>query len=99
MGHVPHLLDVEVTHALRRLLLGGRLSNLAARRALRDLAVMGLKRWPHRASLGWALALRDQLSAYDAIYVAMAEVIGATLVTRDVRLARAAGHRARVEVV
>ena len=99
MGHVPHLLDVEVTHALRRLLLGGRLSKLAARRALRDLAVMGLKRWPHRALRGWALALRDQLSAYDAIYVAMAEVIGATLVTRDVRLARAAGHRARVEVV
>ena len=99
MGHVPHLLDVEVTHALRRLLLGGRLSKLAARRALRDLAVMGLKRWPHRALLGRALALRDQLSAYDAIYVAMAEVIGATLVTRDVRLARAAGHRARVEVV
>jgi predicted nucleic acid-binding protein len=49
MGHVPHLLDVEVTHALRRLLLAGRLSNLAARRALPDLAVMGLKRWPHRA--------------------------------------------------
>ena len=42
--------------------------------------------------------LRDQLSAYDAIDVAMAEVTGATLLTRDARLARAAGHRARIEV-
>jgi predicted nucleic acid-binding protein len=99
IGHVPHLLDVEVTHALRRLLLAGRLTDLSARRALRDLAVMGLKRWPHRALLGRALALRDQLTAYDAIYVVMAEVTGATLVTRDARIARATGHQARVELV
>ena len=57
-------------------------------------------RWqPHRALLGRALALRDQLTAYDAIYVAMAEATGATLVTRDARLAQATGHRARIEVV
>ena len=99
VGNVPHLLDVEVTHALRRLLLRGRLTDLATRRALRDLTVMALIRWPHRPLLGRALALRDQLSAYDAIYVAMAEVTGATLLTRDARLARAGGHRARVEVV
>ena len=99
MGHVPHLLDLEVTHALRRLLLAGRLTDHSARRALRDLAVMGLKRWPHRALLGRALALRDQLSAYDAIYVAMAEATGATLVTRNARLARATGHRAHIEVL
>ena len=98
-GHAPHLLDVEVTHALRRLLLSGHLTTLTARRALRDLAVMGLKRWPHRSLLGRALALRDQLSASDAIYVAMAELTGATLLTRDARLARSAGHRARVERV
>ena len=98
-GHVPHLLDAEVTHALRRLLLGGRLAPLAARRALRDLARMRLQRWPHRPLLGRALVLRDQLSAYDAIYVAMAEATGATLLTRDARLARSGGHRARVELV
>ena len=62
-------------------------------------AMRAAKRWPHRALLGRALALRDQLTAYDAIYVAMAEATGATLVTRDARLARATGHRARVEVV
>ena len=98
-SHAPPLLDAEVTHALRRLLLDGRLTDLSARRALRDFAVMGLKRWPHRALLGRALALRHQLSAYDGIYVAMAEVTGATLVTRDARLTRATGHRARVELV
>jgi predicted nucleic acid-binding protein len=98
-GHVPHLLDAEVAHALRRLLLGGRLTDLSARRALRELAVMRLKRWPHRALLGRALALRDQLSAYDAIYVTMAEATGATLLTRVARLARSGGHRARVELV
>jgi predicted nucleic acid-binding protein len=98
-GHVPHLLDVEVAHALRRLLLRGRLTDLSARRALRDLAVMSLKRWPHRALLGRALVLRDRLSAYDAVYVAMAEATGATLLTRDARLARAGGPRARVELV
>ena len=99
IGHVPHLLDVEVLHALRRLLLAGRLNDISARRALRNFALMGLKRWPHRALLGRALALRHQLTAYDAIYVAMAEVTGATLVTRDARLAQANGHRARIEVV
>ena len=99
IGHVPHLLDVEVTHALRRLLLTGRLNDLSARRALRDVALMGLKRWPHRPLLNRVLALRDQLTAYDAIYVAMAEGTGATLLTRDARLARATGHRARIEVV
>jgi predicted nucleic acid-binding protein len=99
VGHVPHLLDVEVTHALRRLLRLGRLTNLSARRALRDLAVMRLERWPHTPLLGRALALRDQLTAYAAVYVAMAEATGATLLTRDARLAGATGHRARVEVV
>jgi predicted nucleic acid-binding protein len=57
-------------------------------------------RWrPHRALLGRALALPHQLSAYDAIYVAMAEVTGATLLTRDGRLAGTTGHRATIEVV
>ena len=97
--YAPHLMDAEVTNALRRKVLQGRLDELTARRAIRRLAAMRLKLWPHRQLLGRVLALRHQLSAYDAIYVAMAEVTGATLVTRDARLARATGHRARIEVV
>jgi predicted nucleic acid-binding protein len=92
-------MDAEVTNALRRKLLAGQLDVLRARRAIRRLAVMRLVRWQQTPLLGRALALRHQLSAYDAIYVAMAEVTGATLLTRDGRLVRAAGHRARVELV
>jgi predicted nucleic acid-binding protein len=92
-------MDAEVTNALRRQVLRGRVDQLTARRAIRRLAVMRVKLWPHQPLLGRAFALRDQLTAYDAIYVAMAEATGATLLTRDARLARAAGHRALVEVV
>ena len=97
--YAPHLMDAEVANALRRQVLRGRIDQLTARRAIRRLAVLRVKLRPHQPLLGRAFALRDQLSAYDAIYVAMAEATGATLVTRDARLARASGHRARVEVV
>jgi predicted nucleic acid-binding protein len=88
-----------VTNALRRKVLAGELDVLRARRAIRRLTAMRLVRWQQTSLLGRALALRDQLSAYDAISVAMAEATGATLLTRDTRLARATGHRARVELV
>jgi predicted nucleic acid-binding protein len=97
--YAPHLMDAEVANALRRQVLRGRIDQLTARRAIRRLAVLRVKLRPHQPLLGRAFALRDQLSTYDAIYVAMAEATGATLVTRDARLARATGHRARVEVV
>ena len=95
----PHLMDAEVANTLRRHVLRGRMDQVSARRALRRLAAMRLRLWPHQPFLGRALALRHQLTAYDAIYVAMAEATGATLLTRDARLAGATGHRARVEVV
>jgi predicted nucleic acid-binding protein len=97
--YAPHLMDAEVTNTLRRHLLRGWIDQVSARRAIRRLAGMQVRWRSHRPLLGRALALRDQLSAYDAIYVAMAEVTGATLVTRDARLGRATGHRARIEVL
>jgi predicted nucleic acid-binding protein len=97
--YAPHLMDAEVTNTLRRYLLHGRINHIAARWAIARLADMRVHWWPHQSLLERALELRDQLSAYDAIYVAMAEVTGATLLTRDARLARAAGHRARIELV
>ena len=97
--HVPHLVDAEVTNALGRKLLAGQLDVARARRAIRRLTAIRLVRWQQTGLLGRALALRDQLTAYDAIYVALAEATGATLLTRDARLARVGGHRARVEVV
>ena len=99
MVYAPHLMDAEVANTIRRHLQRGWIDQVSARRAIRRLAAMQVRRRPHRPLLGRALALRHQLSANDAIYVAMAEVTGATLVTRDARLARATGHRARIEVV
>ena len=98
-AQAPHLVDAEVANALRRKLLSGELDLARAVRAIRRLKLMGLVRWQQTQLLDRALALRNQLTAYDAIYVAMAEVTGATLLTRDARLARTAGHRARVELV
>jgi predicted nucleic acid-binding protein len=97
--HVPHLVDAEVTNAFRGLVLRDRLAAARARRAIRRLAVLPLVRWPQTPLLSRVFALRDRLSAYDATYVALAEGLGATLLTRDARMARAGGHRARIEVV
>jgi predicted nucleic acid-binding protein len=97
--HVPHLVDVEVAHALRGLVLRDRLAAARARRAIRRFAILPLVRWSQTPLLSRVFALHDQLTAYDATYVALAEGLGATLLTRDARMARAAGHRARIEVV
>jgi predicted nucleic acid-binding protein len=99
VAHVPHLVDVEVANALRGQILGGQLDAALARRAIRRLAVLPLVRWPHDRLLSRTFALRDRLTTYDATYVALAEGLGATLLTRDRRLAQAGGHRARVELV
>ena len=97
--HVPHLVDAEVTNALRGLVLRDRLAAARARRAIRRFAVLPLTRWPQTPLLSRVFALRDHLTAYDATYVALAEALGATLLTRDARMAKAGGHRARIEVV
>jgi predicted nucleic acid-binding protein len=98
-AHAPHLLDVEVLSAVRRLVLGGRLSASAARElvgAVRDLPVV---RHGHELLLDRALQLRDSVTAYDGAYVALSEILGATLVTGDRRLSRAAGVRCAISVV
>jgi predicted nucleic acid-binding protein len=95
----PHLLDVEVTQVLRRQLRARRLDPAIAEDALADLADLPLTRYAHGMLLPRALELRDNLTIYDGVYVALAESLGATLVTRDASLARAPGHRARVRLI
>jgi predicted nucleic acid-binding protein len=95
--HAPHLLDVEVAHVLRRYALAGELQGDRGRAALEDLERLLLRRHPHDILLPRAWELRANLTAYDAVYVALAEALDAPLVTRDRRLAGAAGHRARIE--
>jgi len=95
----PHLLDVEVAQVLRRYEATGRLDATRGRDALADLADFPLTRYPHDLLLPRIWELRATLTAYDAAYVALAEALGATLVTRDERVAGAAGVRALIEVL
>jgi len=97
--HVPHLVDVEVAQVLRRYALAGEVEAGRCRAALDDLAGLPLTRYPHDFLMSRVWDLRGNLSAYDAVYVALAEALDAPLLTRDRRLANAPGHGARVEVV
>ena len=96
--HAPHLLDVEVASVLRRYQLSGALSSEDGREALADLAGLDIVRYPHDPLLPRVWELRTSVTAYDAVYLALAEVLEAPLLTLDRRLARVRGHGARVEV-
>ena len=95
---VPHLFDVEVLHALRRHSLRGSLSEEQSRLILSLLREMKAVRYPHAPLVPRIWELRENLTAYDAAYVALAEALDAPLVTMDERLARAPGMRAAVEL-
>ena len=97
--HAPHLLEVEVAHAVRRLVFNMEVDETRGRRALEELALCPLRLYPHTQLLPRIWQLRSNLSAYDATYIALAEALDAPLLTRDERLARAPGHGARLEVV
>jgi predicted nucleic acid-binding protein len=97
--HAPELLDLEVAQVLRRLVREGALSASRAQQAIQDLLDLRITRYPHSLLLPRIWQLRHNLSAYDAAYVVLAEKLGATLLTRDTRLASASGHSATVEVV
>jgi predicted nucleic acid-binding protein len=96
--HAPHLIDVEVTQVLRRLELAQVLEGARAKQALEDLRALRLVRHPHAALLDRVWSLRHNVTAYDALYLALSEALDAPLVTTDRRLAAAPGHEARVIV-
>lgn len=97
--HAPHLLDVEIAQVLRRYVASGEIDAERGRLALTDLQDLPLQRYRHDFLLPRIWALRDNLTAYDAAYVALAEALDSPLLTRDRRLAAAAGHRAPIELV
>ncbi|HKE73052.1 MAG TPA: type II toxin-antitoxin system VapC family toxin [Acidimicrobiales bacterium] len=95
----PHVIDVEVLNVIRRAHFRGQLDSTSAAQAVEDLAAWPGERFGHRSLLPRAWELRDNVRGWDAVYVALAEVLGATLVTIDRRLAAAHGPRCDIEVV
>ncbi len=97
--HAPHLIDVEVIHALRRLVVSGNLSEDRASDARSDFADLTIIRYPHQPLADRMWELKANLSAYDAAFVALSEALAVPLVTCDRRLASASGHRAQIELI
>lgn len=95
----PELIDLELTSVLRGLTRAKRLTARRARNALDDLIDLPLERAPHRHLLRRCWELRENLTTYDAAYVALAELLSVPLVTADGRLARAPRLRCDVEVL
>src|ERR1700726_769951 len=97
--HAPHLLDVEVAQVVRRYAANGEIDVERGRMALDDLVDLPLHRYPHDLFLPRVWDLRNNITAYDAMYVALAEMLDAPLITRDKRLAASTGHHALIELV
>lgn len=97
--HAPHLLDVEIAQVLRQYTLAGAFRAERGAEALEDLADFPIARYPHQPFLPRIWELRNNVTAYDAAYLSLAEALAAPLVTRDAKLATAAGHEARIELV
>ncbi len=97
--HAPSLVDYEVVSALRGLTLAGHISATRAQDALTDFDNLPIQRWTSADALRRrAFQLRENVSAYDAAYVVLAEALDCPLLTRDLRLARSSGHSARIDV-
>lgn len=96
---VPHLADSEVAHALRAQVLRGTAGEHEAREALHRWAGLGIRRFPVAGLLGRIWELRQNLTAYDASYVALAEALDCAMHTADARLAGAPGPSCTVVVV
>ena len=97
--HAPHLLDVEVAQVLRRYAREKTITAERGEEALEDLGDLPLNRYPHDFLIPRVWELRATLTAYDAVYVALAELLDAPLLTCDGKIASASGHSAKVEVV
>jgi predicted nucleic acid-binding protein len=97
--HAPHLLDIEIARALRRLVQLAEITTARAQQALDDQAALVVDRHSHQDLLPRIWQLRESITAYDAAYVALAEALDAPLLTCDAKLARSHGHRARMELV
>lgn len=94
----PHLVDVEVGQVLRRFVLRGRLATGMAEEMLEELSGLPMRRYEHVSLVARAFELRANVTMYDAIYLALAEVLDAPLLTADAGLADVPGSTAVVDV-
>lgn len=97
--HVPHLIDIEIAQVLRRYALGEAFGEQRAVQALHHWRQLHVERYPHEPFLDRVWGLRNNVSAYDALYVALAEALGESLVTGDRKLAAVPRMNVRVELV
>ena len=97
--HAPHLLDVEVLSALRRLARSGEVKPDRAEEAIDDLMLLRIIRQGHVDLVSRAWQLRQSVTAYDAVYLALAESLDATVVTCDRPFASASRRTARIELI
>ena len=95
----PHVIDIEVLSAWRRLAAAGDLDDRRASLAIEDLRSLRMQRAAHGPLLERCWELRDNVTPYDALYVALAEAAGATLVTADAKLAAAPGPTCQIELI
>ena len=99
MRHAPHLLDVEVAQVLRKFVLRGQTTAERAQRALHDLEEFPLRRHGHSHLLSRVFELRANHTAYDGVYLALSESLGAPLLTCDAGLVKSPSSTAAVELV
>jgi len=97
--HAPQLLDLEVLQVLRRYVLSGQMTAKRADEAVKDFVDFDIARHDHQVLVGRIWELRNNLTAYDAAYIALAEGLGAPLITSDSALQAAPGHAAAVELI
>ena len=95
----PHVIDLEVAQVLRRYAAGKQMTTTRAREALEDFLDLDLNRYPHDFLIPRIWDLRDDVTAYDAAYLALGETLGAPVLTRDQRLCSVPRLGTRVELV
>lgn len=95
----PHLLDLEVAQVLRRYCASGEITSERGKDAIEDLKDFPIYRYEHDIFLHRVWELRPNMTAYDAVYIALAETLPAPLLTRDAHLASAPGHAAVIELI
>lgn len=97
--HAPHLIDLEIAQVLRRLVLSGQSTESAGAAALDVWRGFPVRRHGHETLMPRVWSLRATMTANDAAYVALAEALGAVLLTKDAKLARTPGHQVNVELI